>query len=609
MSAAQAQTLVGLRQLAVQWVKENERMSNATPGQAEQHNEPQPLAAVTPPAADTTSGSDNADDDDIRSTAPTQVLLPSQQQQQQPQPAHSSDSAETANGNWYYDHDLKYLSQPQSVLQHSPTHTTEPETADSGSNDEYMPRSQLDNDDTEDEEKRDTRGRNEKEEEEDEEEEEEEEEEKRAADGHSDADSDSVDGGSVQIIEPAQQRPHLQSTVQRVRGESAMQHAERELANTTDDTSSLDLHRIRCQWFAQACVIRYTEQEHFNNDDHLDFFTVQTDVQRAECDNHGIVAYGDLCPRHARILLGVYVAPSRELCGGMGLFTSWPRDKGDIICEYKGTIRRQVHDNDHGDKGRLMRQHSKYAIVLPEHLTAEIARGCRVGHSSDDSDHNSSGSSSSSSNSNHNRGGQPPRVRFTPAAPARPFVLDASRTTDGFARFINDTTLGRGSSESSRTNCEFVKGLEIDEEHEWQVLVRATRAIPAKAELSVWYDKGYWSILRESPAMHTARCPQPLRAAWPAVDRLRSPPRLCWCVCVCVCVCECAYCCCSVVLSRRADARRASANQTRSHSRSHSHTHSRSPSQPAKANKRRRAHRPENSNSNNKANKRHESKR
>ena len=518
LSAEQASINVALQQLTKQWREENALMLNSSPHTVVLTSTPEPLSGDNDSGERHAQGNtddgdvDDGDiDDEIRSTAPTQVLLHSQAQPRQPAHSDNCDS----HGDSYNGDDSKYLSQPESVLQHSP-----PVHGADRAHDEFVPRSHsgingsqgdpavvaerraarvededgyMETDRLEAEAQRARHGQQD-----------DAEEEKEEDDGENAAtDNDSDGNSSVQLIEPAQRPAQLRSTVQHVRGESAMQHAARELANTTSDMTSMDLHRIRCQWFALSCTIRYTQQENFNdNQDHIDFFTVQTDGQRAECDNHGIAAYGDLCERHSRVLLGVYVDRSLEQCGGMGLFTSWARQKDDIICEYKGAIRRHVDRNDQGEQAKELRRNSKYAIDLPEPLTAEAVLGCSA-----------SGNESS---------------RARTAATAHPFVLDASRTTDGFARYINDSSLGLGSPKSSGTNCELTKGLELGQ-HVWQLFITATRPIAAGDELSVWYGKPYWMDLRGSAtAVHTALCPPP--SAADLSSTVRANDRLLCCV-------------------------------------------------------------------------------
>ena len=288
--------------------------------------------------------------------------------------------------------------------------------------------------------------------------------------------------GALLPIEPA---VRLRSTVYRRTGETVLESAERSLSNTSDDIKDLSLSRIACQWDVYHCIIAGSLIDSPISYDTMlsrQRFFALSHTEQADCAHGGIVVYGDLCAIHSRSVAGVFVHRSGELCGGLGLWTSWARVRREIICEYKGAIRLQT-DGD-GSETVEGEMRCKYAIDLPGDLPS----------------------------------GSTPPVNSH-------FVIDAARSTDGFARYINDRTMGEAEdgkkkrkqkrktarkkrkNESpappSLTNCEFTQGLDI-QMREHRVYVTATRDIKAGEELSVQYGSEYWTDLRESDNRHCA---------------------------------------------------------------------------------------------------------
>ena len=182
-------------------------------------------------------------------------------------------------------------------------------------------------------------------------------------------------------------------------------------------------------------------------------------AEQAQCDSsaEGFAVYGDVCEKHARALLGVYVDKSTAEGGGMGLFTAWPREPGEVICEYTGDVRLHKDIESSVDAG-------KYAIELPV---------------------------------------QPYQHHSTDSR----YVIDAVRTTDGFARYANDLSLGE-EDEKRMCNCEFRAGDDLrPPQNENRVFLTAVTAVVADSELSAPYGSEYWTDdLRESDGTPRTHC-------------------------------------------------------------------------------------------------------
>ena len=176
----------------------------------------------------------------------------------------------------------------------------------------------------------------------------------------------------------------------------------------------------------------------------LDTFLALKDSQ-AQCTGDGLAQLGDLCARHCKELLGLEVRESRQPGAGMGLWTVWPRLAGEPICEYKGTIRRVSKATGPGQG-----YDGTYAIPLPQ--------------PEDNDDHN----------------------------PTH-YVIDASRSTDGFARYINDFALGDPQLRHLH-NCLSRPGEDCRPPREpLSLIVEAARKIEAQSELSLPYGNEYWT--------------------------------------------------------------------------------------------------------------------
>jgi hypothetical protein len=86
-----------------------------------------------------------------------------------------------------------------------------------------------------------------------------------------------------------------------------------------------------------------------------------------------------------------------------------------------------------------------------------------------------------------------------PREPGTRWVIDATRSTDGFARYCNDFSLGLHSRRRLCT-CVFRRGVDcIPEQDKFWVFLEANTAIDAGTELSVSYGTTYWTEeMRES---------------------------------------------------------------------------------------------------------------
>lgn len=228
-------------------------------------------------------------------------------------------------------------------------------------------------------------------------------------------------------------------------GQTEEKTAQRTLSITSDSDLDPDLDRIPCQWFLWMHHIAHR----FPPNEQQQAFLLQDDRMRCSSTRLGLVTYGDLCKRHAKGLLGVYVAHSREPGAGMGLFTVWPRAKKEVICEYRGTIRPQ-----HDEKGAAGAHSGKYAVDVPV------------------------------------LDGEPSGL-----------VIDASRSTDHFARYANDRSLGVKEAEKTLCNCWFLPGEAHPRPvHHARVFLQASKDIAAGDELSAAYGNAYWTpAMRRSP--------------------------------------------------------------------------------------------------------------
>ena len=289
------------------------------------------------------------------------------------------------------------------------------------------------------------------------------------------------------------------------RGEQGL--ARRSLCSTSAEPNDVHLDRVPCQWLEYSSIISCKTRPAQYNKVQRDFFVVEEHEGRARCsDGHGTCTYGDLCRRHARYLLGVEVKRSLEPHGGMGLHATWNFPRGAVICEYKGVIRLQRDDDD--DEVA----EGKYAIDLPQPLPK--------------------------------RAGRPP--------PGTRFVIDAPRSTDCFARYLNDRTLGLPIGKSQKgankdghktpNNCEFAKGLDLGL-GTYRVYVCATRDIEAGEELTASYGRGYWVHLRGSAISSLQRAADGPSVVSPPPLAARVGQAVLLLLCSCwVCACVCAVC-------------------------------------------------------------------
>ena len=55
-------------------------------------------------------------------------------------------------------------------------------------------------------------------------------------------------------------------------------------------------------------------------------------------DCHRFTSHGDMCPQHARQILGVEVGQSTIVGAGLGLFVTRAFPRGHVLCEYKGRV-------------------------------------------------------------------------------------------------------------------------------------------------------------------------------------------------------------------------------------------------------------------------------
>ena len=204
-----------------------------------------------------------------------------------------------------------------------------------------------------------------------------------------------------------------------------------------------------CQWKMWSRYLAFNDTRPENAA--FSLFGLTHADQQAQCDNEdGLAQHGDLCKRHAKSLLGVYVEQSTAPGGGLGLFTSWARVFGERICEYTGVLRLQA-DTDANE--RATGAHTgMYAISLGRQPTSlGYEEGCH-------------------------------------------FVLDASRSTDGFARYANDFSKGQ-LKDVSQCNCVFRAGDDlIRDRQDWtRMYLESAAQISPGSELSVFYGVPYWS--------------------------------------------------------------------------------------------------------------------
>ena len=226
-------------------------------------------------------------------------------------------------------------------------------------------------------------------------------------------------------------------------GETELHSAQRALSNTSDNADEPTLDRTYCQWEHYHAYL-FMMDASWEHEELKPFFAMDR-TRQARCQPSGLPVYGDLCDRHARKLLGLVVRPSDRQHAGLGLFTVWLRRKGELICEYKGNVR--LESNTRATSGL---HHGKYAIDLPHQPSWHTD-------------------------------------------PTTRFVIDATRTTDGHARYINDFSLGRP-EQNERNNCLFRRGSErTPQENKYKIYIEARTDIAADTELSASYGNEYWT--------------------------------------------------------------------------------------------------------------------
>lgn len=202
--------------------------------------------------------------------------------------------------------------------------------------------------------------------------------------------------------------------------------------------------RIRCQWHEYAAVLGSAPTNPAWHVSRRKFIAFADSSDQARCTDDELPMLGDMCNRHARLVLGLEVRQSGQAGAGLGLWSLWPRVKGELICEYKGNVRLvpNAHITD--------QLHGTYAIPLPE---------------------------------------QPDSHTDT----ATHYVIDASRSTDGFARFINDFTLGRA-THRLLSNCVCRRGAECNPTRpSVAYYIEANQQLAANTELSLSYGITYWT--------------------------------------------------------------------------------------------------------------------
>ncbi len=245
----------------------------------------------------------------------------------------------------------------------------------------------------------------------------------------------------------------------------------RSVSTTSPDASDPSLAYTPCQWVAlfhrlidQICG----EEDKRVNAKLREFCFALGEDKRAECGR--FAQYGDLCPLHADRLLGVRVGLSTARGAGMGLFTTWRRVKGETVCEYKGAVRLQSGDDD-AEGPDSAQYRGEYAIDLPRCTKPPYRAGRGQG-----------------------------------------WVVDASRSTDGFARYCNDFSLGLA-KRKALCNCVFRPGVDcVPLQDEECIFLQANEDIEAGEELSVDYGNMYWTKdTRGSALLHQALTlsPQP----------------------------------------------------------------------------------------------------
>ena len=251
--------------------------------------------------------------------------------------------------------------------------------------------------------------------------------------------------------------PRMVSTTEKLPNETEMETAKRALSNTSDDASNPGLDRTYCLWKDYSLLLTANLAMHSM----LAEFVEMPDHEQERCTPPGLPVYGDLCTQHASCLLGLEVRPSTQRRGGMGLWTVWDRRKKEVICLYKGNLR-VVSDGE----SMAGPHRGKYAIDMPQDVVEADPKA---------------------------------------ALDLKNLVIDATRTTDGFARYINDFSLGQPSRQHVH-NCLFRPGEDCTpplDKH--MVFVEAKCKIRANTELSVSYGDNYWTnAMRRSE--HTFPC-------------------------------------------------------------------------------------------------------
>jgi len=285
--------------------------------------------------------------------------------------------------------------------------------------------------------------------EEEEEDEEEEEEQKERADGM-DSDDSSVEFLRMTSI-----------SIRPVPNETPMQAAERALSNTSDNIDGLS--RTHCRWREYNAVLKDTRTGGSSHNKELSKWWSMRKSEQKVCSQEadGFAVYGDMCDRHSRLLLGLYVIVSWLECAGMGLFTCWLRKENEVICEYRGDIRLE-RDADATLSDDLSPGSGKYAIDLPF---------------------------------------QPPEYEGNPH---ERYVIDANRTWDCYARYANDASLGV-LLDANLCNCTLLKGERLKPRRgRQQIFLRAEKEIAPDTELTVPYGPAYWTeAVRQS--VHNAQ--------------------------------------------------------------------------------------------------------
>ena len=153
---------------------------------------------------------------------------------------------------------------------------------------------------------------------------------------------------------------------------------------------------------------------------------VNTECIATDEDGHQCARFttkGDLCNQHCRALLGLKVRTSTIANAGLGLFTTRAFDRGDLLCQYKGRV-----------------------MTSAEFKASPSAYGVRLW-----------------------RG-----------------VLDARRSSDGFARYANAAARVR------EVNAHLIADSKLRKGGSGSVIwLQATKPIPAGTEVLIRYGANY----------------------------------------------------------------------------------------------------------------------